>query len=43
MQQASLRTDVRVTRSSALRSEMNPTLKVERRLKLRRFSAVALE
>lgn len=38
-----MRTDVRVTRSSALRSEMNPTIKVERHLELHRVVAVALE
>ena len=43
IQQASVWMDVRVTRSSTLRSEMNPTLKVEQRLELRLFAAVALE
>jgi hypothetical protein len=39
----SVRADVSDTRSSAMRAEMKPTLKVERRLELRRFAAVALE
>jgi len=43
MQQASVRTGLCVTRSSTLRSEMNPTLKVERSFDLRSFAAVALE